>query len=141
MIVSHILTQKGNVVFTISPESNVFEALQLMADKNIGALVVQEEGRLKGIFSERDYARKIVLLNRNSTDTLVQEIMTTNVITVTPNETVDNCMALMSDKKFRHLPVVDGGEIVGLISISDIVRAIIERQKETIDHLQSYIAG
>ena len=141
MKVSHILTQKGNVVFTIGPQSNVFEALQLMADKNIGALVVQEEGRLKGIFSERDYARKIVLLNRNSTDTLVQEIMTTNVITVTPNETVDNCMALMSDKKFRHLPVVDGGEIVGLISISDIVRAIIERQKETIDHLQSYIAG
>jgi CBS domain-containing protein len=138
--VADILKTKGSNVFSILPNCSVYEALQIMGEKNIGALMVIEDGQLKGIFSERDYARKIVLVNRNSRDTLISEIMTANVITVSPSDSIEHCMGLMSEKKIRHLPVADNGKVAGLISISDVVTAIIESQKETISHLQNYIS-
>jgi len=138
--VADILKTKGSKVFSILPGNSVYEALQIMGEKNIGALMVIEDDQLKGIFSERDYARKIVLVNRNSKDTLISEIMTANVITVSPSDSIEHCMELMSGKKIRHLPVTDNGKVAGLISISDVVTAIIDSQKETISHLQNYIS-
>lgn len=141
MKVSQILNAKGHDVYSVTSNYTVFEALKVMGEKNIGALPIIEEGELKGIFSERDYARKIVLHNKSSHDTLVKDIMTPNVITVSPDDTIDQCMELMSNRRIRHLPVVNEGKVVGLLSISDLVKVIIERQKETIEHLQSYIAS
>jgi CBS domain-containing protein len=138
--VADILKTKGSKVFSILPGNSVYEALQIMGEKNIGALMVIEDDQLKGIFSERDYARKIVLVNRNSKDTFISEIMTANVITVSPSDSIEHCMELMSGKKIRHLPVTHNGIVAGLISISDVVTAIIESQKETISHLQNYIS-
>jgi CBS domain-containing protein len=111
-----------------------------MGQKNIGALMVIEGEELKGIFSERDYARKVVLVNRTSRETMISDIMTTNVITVSTSDSIDHCMELMSGKKIRHLPVSDSGRVAGLISISDVVTAIIESQKETISYLHNYIS-
>lgn len=141
MKVSQILNSKGHDVYSVTSDYTVFDALKVMGEKNIGALPIIEEGELKGIFSERDYARKIVLHNKSSHDTLVKDIMTANVITVSPDDTIDQCMELMSNRRIRHLPVVNEGKVVGLLSISDLVKVIIERQKETIEHLQSYIAS
>ncbi len=141
MKVSQILDSKGHDVFSVTSDITVFEALKVMGEKNIGALPIIENGELKGIFSERDYARKVVLKNKTSRETLVSDIMTPNVITVSPNQNIDDCMELMSTKRIRHLPVVDDGKVVGLLSISDLVKVIINRQKETIEHLQSYIAS
>lgn len=140
MKVSDILQSKGTHVFSVAPGQNVYEALKLMAEKNIGALVVLENGALAGILSERDYARKVVLKGKTSPDTLVREIMTEKVITVHPGETIERCMQLMSDNHIRHLPVAEGGSLRGVISISDVVTAIIETQKETIASLQNYLA-
>jgi len=137
--VSGILKIKGNEVFSIAPNITVYDAIKLMSEKNIGALPVIEHGQMCGIFSERDYARKIVLLNRKSQETLVSEIMTAAVITVKPSTTLDECMGLMSSKKIRHLPVLEQDVLMGIISIGDVVTAIIKAQKETIDHLQNYI--
>ena len=139
MKVSNILNNKGRAVYFVASDLSVYDALKVMGEKNIGALPIIENGELKGIVSERDYARKVVLHNKNSKDTLVKEIMTSNVITVSPNDSLEQCMSVMSDRKIRHLPVVENNEVVGLISISDIVKIIIEKQKETIEHLQSYI--
>jgi CBS domain-containing protein len=141
MKVSKILEDKGRNVFSIEPDATVYEALRIMGEKNIGALVILEQGKLTGIISERDYARKVVLQNKRSRETAVKDIMTSNVITVKPEDSIEHCMALMSNKKFRHLPVVEGDEVVGVLSISDIVRAIIDSQRETIQHLQSYITS
>lgn len=128
-------------VYTISPQTTVLEAITLMAQKSIGALVVTEEDKVVGIISERDYARKVVLMERSSYDTLVTDIMTHSVITVTPEQSNENCMELMTEKRLRHLPVVQDGKLVGLISIGDLVKDIISHQKSLIDHLESYIRG
>ncbi len=141
MKVSQILDSKGHAVYSVTSDYTVYDALKVMGEKNIGALPIIENGELKGIFSERDYARKIVLHNKSSKDTLVKDIMTSEVVTVNPNHTIDQCMELMSNRRIRHLPVVNEGTVVGLLSISDLVKVIIERQKETIEHLQSYIAS
>ncbi len=140
LTVADILKTKGKNIFAVLPNSSVYDALTLMGEKNIGALMVIENDELKGIFSERDYARKVVLVNRNSRDTMISEIMTTTVITISPADSIEHCMELMSGKKIRHLPVADNGKVAGLISISDVVTAIIESQKETISYLHNYIS-
>jgi CBS domain-containing protein len=139
--VKYLLAFKDRTVWTIGPEDPVFEAIQIMADKHIGALPVCRGDELVGIVSERDYARKVILLGRSSTDTPVWQIMSSPVVTVSPDETVHRCMELMTEKRIRHLPVVDRGKLVGIISIGDLVKAVIEEQQQTIDQLERYIAG
>jgi CBS domain-containing protein len=128
-------------LYSVAPGDTVFTALRLMADRNIGAVLVRSNEKLEGIFSERDYARKVVLLGKMSRETLVSEIMTTRVISVEPNWTADQCMALMTEKRIRHLPVMDQGRLVGVISIGDVVRAVVDEQQFTIDALQRYITS
>lgn len=140
MKVADILQKKGSQVFSVTRNTTVLEAIKTLSEKNIGALPVIEDGRLLGIFSERDYARKIILKGKASADTLVSEIMTEKPFTVEPSQTLDDCMALMSDKHIRHLPVVQGEAVIGMISVSDVVTAIIQAQRETIDHLKNYIS-
>lgn len=140
MKVADILKSKGSSVYSLGGDSSVFDALKMMAEKNIGALMIIEEDKLLGIFSERDYARKIVLQGKASHDTQVSEIMTKTVITVESENNLEQCMELMTKNKIRHLPVVDNDKVAGIISIGDVVMAIIETQKETITHLQNYIA-
>jgi len=132
---------KGSAVHTVMAEASVFEALRIMAEKNVGALVVMDGEHLTGIFSERDYARKVVLKNKFSRDTSVREIMTSNPILVTPESEVRECMLLMTDHQVRHLPVVDNGRLVGIISIGDVVKWIIEDQADSIQFLEKYIKG
>jgi CBS domain-containing protein len=139
--VASVLTNKGARIWSIDPEATILEAIALMAEKAIGALVVISEGRLVGIISERDYARKVILQGRSSKDTHVREIMTSSVITVSPEKTVDECMRIITNNRVRHLPVMRGSEVMGVISIGDLVRAIIAEQAATIEHLHSYIAG
>lgn len=134
-----ILSEKGTEIWSTSPGATVFEALQLMAEKDVGALPVMDQGKLVGIFSERDYARKVILLGKSSKKTFVREIMTPHVIYATPDMTNDQGLALMSAKRIRHLPVVDGEDMVGMISIGDLVRSIISEQKEMISQLEQYI--
>ena len=141
MTVNQILSEKGADVYSIISTISVYDALKVLGEKNVGAVLVIEEGILKGILSERDYARKIVLKNKASKDTIVSEIMETNLITVGPTDSLDYCMELMSSKRIRHLPVVKEGLVLGVISIGDVVKSIIEVQKETIQHLDSYING
>ena len=128
-------------VYSVAPGDTVFTALRLMADRNIGAVLVRSNEKLEGIFSERDYARKVVLLGKMSRETLVSEIMTPRVISVEPNWTADQCMALMTEKRIRHLPVMEQGRLVGVISIGDVVRAVVDEQQFTIDVLQRYITS
>lgn len=139
--VAHILKDKPQTTYTISPEATVLEAISLMADKGIGALIVTQEGKVVGIISERDYARKIALMERSSYDTLVTDIMTHKVLTVERRNTVEECLNLMTDRHLRHLPVVENDVLIGLVSIGDLVKGIIEQQKQLIDQLQSYIAS
>lgn len=139
MTVNQILSTKGNEVYSIVSTISVYDAIKVMGEKNVGAILIIEEGRLKGILSERDYARKIVLKNKSSKNTLVHEIMVANVITVSPNDDLDACMELMISRRIRHLPVLDADKVIGLISIGDVVKCIIEKQKETIQLLDSYI--
>ena len=139
MKVSDILQGKRNIVYSVPGDVSVYEAVKVMGEKNIGALVVLTGDELSGIISERDYARKIVLKGKASRDTLVRDIMTEQVITVVPDDSIDKCMELMSAKHIRHLPIIDGGKVVGMISIGDVVNAVIASQKETIEHLQNYI--
>ncbi|WP_026234516.1 CBS domain-containing protein [Calidithermus timidus] len=139
--VRQLILAKGNRVHTISPEATVFEALERMAMYDIGALVVVEGERVVGIFSERDYARKVVLVGRVSRETKVREIMTDEVITVSPDTTVGECMAIMTGKRVRHLPVMEGEKLAGLISIGDVVKAIMSEQELMIAELESYITG
>lgn len=137
--VRQLLQSKGSKVFSIAPDARVFEALKLMADKNIGALVVLDGGRLAGIITERDYARKVILHGKSSHDIPVREIMSETVLTVQPGQTVEDCMALMTEKRVRHLPVVEGDRLVGLLSIGDFVKEVIADQEQTIKQLESYI--
>lgn len=136
-----LLEHKGSKVITVEAVASVYDALQRMADNNVGALVVMDGDRLVGIFSERDYARKVVLKNKFSRDTSVREIMTANPILVTPESEVRECMRLMTDHQVRHLPVVDNGRLVGIISIGDVVKWIIEDQADSIQFLERYIKG
>jgi CBS domain-containing protein len=128
-------------VYTIGPDTRVYEALCLMADKDVGALMVTDAGRLVGVISERDYARKVILHGKSSHDIPVRDIMSHAVVTVRPEQTVDDCMALMTQRHVRHLPVVDGGKLVGVLSIGDLVKETISQQQFTIDQLESYIRG
>lgn len=130
-----------NAIWSVTQDNTVFEALELMAEKNIGAVLVIEDNELIGIFSERDYARKVILQGRGSRDTLIRDVMTSKVITVETDEKIEECMQIMSDKHIRHLPVNNDGQLVGIISINDIVSAIIHEQKEHINTLESYISG
>ena len=139
--VGDILQTKGHTVWSVSPEATVYQALELMAAKDIGALVVLENGRLAGIFSERDYARKIILKGKASRDTPVRDSMTTRVITVGAGETIAQCMALMTHHHIRHLPVLAHAELIGLISIGDVVKAVISEQAFVIEQLENYITG
>lgn len=141
MTVNQLLKSKGSVVWSIALETSVFEALQVMADKNVGALVVLEGTELRGIFSERDYARKVILHGKSSKDTPVCEIMTQKVDCVSPSQSVRECMARMTDKHIRHLPVIERDRVIGIISIGDVVKAIISDQEFMIEQLESYIAG
>ena len=139
MKVSDILQAKGKNIYSVTGEVSVYEAIRIMGEKNIGALVVMDADALKGIISERDYARKIVLKGKSSRETMVKDIMTAQVITVAPEDQIEICMELMSEKHIRHLPIVDNGKVTGMISIGDVVNAIIASQKETIEHLKNYI--
>lgn len=139
--VRQILKNKGDKVWATRPDATVYEALQLMAEKNIGALLVMEGEALRGIFSERDYARKIILHGKSSKEAHVSEIMTPEVITVSPDESIVTCMNLMTEKRIRHLPVVEDNRVIGVVSIGDVVKAIISEQQFTINQLENYIAG
>jgi len=136
-----VLDEKGRDVHSVSAEATVFEALQIMAREEIGALAVMEGDKLLGIFSERDYARRVVLAGRSSREMRVREIMVSSVQTVGPGSTVDECMQRMTDKRCRHLPVVEGERLVGIVSIGDLVHWIIRAQRRTIHHLEDYISG
>jgi len=139
--VRQVLNRKGSAIWSTHPEASVYEALQLMAQKDVGALVVMLEGRLVGIFSERDYARKVILHGKTSRETQVSEIMTPNVYTVHPEQSMEACMALMTDKHIRHLPVVEGEQVIGVISIGDVIKTIISEQEFVINQLENYITG
>ncbi len=141
MTVNQILAVKGKEVYSVLPSITVYEALVSMSEKNIGAILVVEDNVLKGILSERDYARKIVLKDKSSKETYVEEIMASEVITVQPNDKLEFCMELMYNKKIRHLPVMENDTIIGIISIGDVVKSFIDLQKETIQYLDSYISG
>jgi len=139
--VKQMLEEKGSEVWTISPEATVYEALKIMADKDIGALIVVENDQVVGIISERDYARKVMLRAKSSLDTPVKDIMSTEIYYVEPEVSAEECMALMTVKRIRHLPVMENGKLIGVISIGDAVKSIISTQKVTIEHLQNYIMG
>ena len=139
--IRQLLKTKGNDIWTVAPESTVFDALKLMAEKNVGALLVTENDALVGIVSERDYARKGILKGLASEDTRVSEIMVTRVVFAKPEESIEQCMALMSSKHIRHLPVMEDGKLVGIVSIGDLVLSIISDQKFMIDQLEKYITG
>ncbi|MDA8138356.1 MAG: CBS domain-containing protein [Desulfobacteraceae bacterium] len=139
--VRDILNEKGSEVFAITPEASVYQALQLMADKNVGALMVLTGSKVVGLISERDYARKVVLKGRFSRDVPVQEIMSSEIVRIGPEEDVEGCMTLMTHKHIRHLPVFENERLIGLISIGDIVKTIIEHKEETIQQLEKYIKG
>ena len=139
--VRHLLEAKAPEVFAIGPNAPVLDAIKLMADKRIGALLVMDAGRLVGIVSERDYARKVVLQGRSSKDTPVRDIMPAEVMTVGLNDSADRCMQLVTDRRIRHLPVLDGDAVLGVVSIGDLVKAVIEDQQLELDQLQRYIAS
>jgi CBS domain-containing protein len=139
--VSQLLRVKGSEVFSVAPQDSVLHAIEVMATRHVGALLVMSQGSLIGIISERDYARKVILKNRSSHDTPVSDIMTSPAVSVTPEDTVHNCMQIMTERRFRHLPVVKGGRVVGMLSIGDLVKAVIQDQSEQIEQLERYIAG
>ena len=139
--VRQLLEAKSPEVIAIGPEAPVIDAIRLMAERGIGALLVMQGARLAGILSERDYARKIVLQGRSSRDTPVRDIMTAEVVSVAPGDSIDHCMQLVTNRRIRHLPVVDAGEVVGVLSIGDLVKTVIELQRRDIDQLQRYIAS
>lgn len=140
--ISSVIHQKSSTVWSVSPESTVFDAIKLMADKNIGALLVMAEAdRLAGVFTERDYSRKIALQGKSSKETRVSEVMVSKLITVTAGDTVEDCMRLMTENRVRHLPVVEGAKVVGIVSIGDLVNWIISTQNAAIEQMEQYIAG
>ncbi len=136
-----LLNSKSAQVYSVSSNDTVLDAIKLMAELHIGSVLVMDNGQLKGIATERDYARKVILLGRNSSETPISDIMSSPVMTVLPTDTVSHCMAVMNEHKIRHLPVLDNDQIIGLISIGDLVKAVIEQQQIEINQLQNYIAG
>jgi CBS domain-containing protein len=140
-LVQHLLDSKGREIISIVQESSVYDAIKLMAERGVGSLLVMDDDELKGIVTERDYARKVIIKGRSSESTQVREIMTTDLVVTTGEQTVNECMTIMSEKRIRHLPVMSGKEVVGLISIGDLVQAIISDQQEEIEQLENYISG
>ncbi|WP_316824559.1 CBS domain-containing protein [Pedobacter miscanthi] len=139
--VKHLLDTKQAIIISVSEHISVLDALKVMTEKNISAVLVMEDGQLRGIFTERDYARKIILQGKSSKDTLIKEAMTANPISIKLSDSIDLCMELMTDKHIRHLPIVESGEVKGMVSIGDVVKFIIADQKQTISQLESYISG
>jgi CBS domain-containing protein len=139
--IGSILKTKGPQIWSVAPDATVFDAIALMARKSVGAVLVISEGRPVGIVSERDYARKVILQGRSSKDTRVLDIMTVGLVTVTPGNTIDECMRIMTHHRIRHLPVIDRGDLVGIVSIGDLVNAVIADQAQTIDQLHTYIGN
>ncbi len=140
-LVRQLLQNKGGQIWSIAPDATVFDAIKLMAEKGIGALIVTDGDAVVGILSERDYARKVLLQGRSSKTTPVRDIMSVDVIFAQPDDNVEHCMSVMTDKRIRHLPVMEGGKLAGVVSIGDLVKAIITEQQETIEHLENYIRG
>jgi CBS domain-containing protein len=136
-----ILKRKGSGIWSVRPDQTVYEAIEMMADKGVGALLVISDGKLAGIISERDYARKVILQGRSSKTTVIQEIMTSPVISVSPKEAVDECMELMTRNRIRHLPIMENERVVGIVSIGDLVKWLVSEQEETIEHLHNYISA
>lgn len=139
--ITAVLKQKSGTVWSTTPEASVYEAIEMMAERSVGALLVMHDGKLTGVVSERDYARKVILKGKSSKDTRVSEIMTSPVIFVTPQHTVADCMRIVTENRIRHLPVCDKEKVAGMISIGDLVNWVITEQEETIRHLESYISG
>jgi len=140
-LVKHLLDSKGRHIVSVAPGTSVLDAIKIMADKTVGSLLVMENDEICGIITERDYARKVIIKGRSSKSTMVSEIMSTDVLTTSSAQTVNFCMELMSEKRIRHLPVVEDNRVIGLISIGDLVQAIISDQQEEIEHLEQYISG
>lgn len=138
--VKEILSSKGNIIYSVTPDVVVFKAIELMCEKNIGGLLIMEGDKLVGIFTERDYARKLILKGKSSKDTPIGDLMTPNPFTVTPENSIEDCMEIMTDKHIRHLPVVFEGTVLGMISIGDVVKSVIREQRSIIEHLESYIS-
>ena len=139
--VGTILKRKGNEIWSVRPEQTVYEAIEMMADKGVGALLVMSNGKLAGIISERDYARKVILQGRSSRTTVIREIMTSRVISVSPGDAVDECMELMTRNRIRHLPIMEDERVIGIVSIGDLVKWLVSEQEETIEHLHNYISA
>ena len=139
--ISSLLHQKTSALWSITPDTTVFDAIRLMAEKNIGALPVLADGKLVGIFTERDYTRKVALMGKTSKETRVREVIAREILTVTPDDSVEDCMRLMTENRVRHLPVVEGTNVVGIVSIGDLVNWIISAQNATIEQMEQYIAG
>ena len=139
--VRNILQYKSQSIYSVDPDTSVLDALKIMMDKNISALLVMEGSELKGIFTERDYARKIILQGKSSKETKIKEVMTAKLEVINLNSSIDHCMQIMTDKHIRHLPIIDNGKVAGMISIGDLVKFVIEDQKQTIEQLQSYISS
>lgn len=140
-LVKHLLDSKGHDVISVAPDLSVFDAIKLMADRLVGSLIVMDDEELRGIVTERDYARKVIIKGRSSESTRVSEIMSTDVLTTSSSQTVNQCMELMTERRIRHLPVVEDDRVIGMISIGDLVQAIIADQQEEIEQLESYISG
>jgi len=140
-LVKHLLDSKGRHIVSVAPGASVFEAIKIMADKTIGSLLVMEDDEICGIITERDYARKVIIKGRSSESTMVSEIMSTKVLTTSSSQSVNSCMELMTEKRIRHLPVVEDNRVIGMISIGDLVEAIISDQQEEIQQLEHYISG
>ncbi len=139
--IAQLLNTKGNQVWSVKPKATIFEALEIMSEKEIGALLVMEDGKLTGIFSERDYARKVILKGKSSKETPVGELMTKKVFYIDSQKTINDCMAMMTAKRIRHIPVIEDNQVMGIVTIGDVVNQIISEQEVTINHLENYITG
>ena len=139
--IAQLLNTKGNQVWSVEPKATIFKALEIMSEKEIGALLVMEDGKLTGIFSERDYARKVILKGKSSKETQVGELMTKKVFYIDSQKTINDCMAMMTAKRIRHVPVIEDNQVVGIVTIGDVVNQIISEQEVTINHLENYITG
>ena len=139
--IAQLLNAKGKQIWAVEPKATIFEALEIMSEKGIGALLVMEDGKLKGIFSERDYARKVILKGKSSKETPVGELMTKKVFYIDPQKTTNDCMAMMTAKRIRHVPVIEDNQVMGIVTIGDVVNQIISEQEVTINHLENYITG